>query len=115
MAIDTFNGVFFAGAALAVSTSSVPAAGNFVLAGRKEACTRITVQTKTTGSPTSYSVTIQGSIDGQNWDNIGSAITADGVSSQTNSGKFYLFVRGNITAVSGGTSPTITQTWVADS
>jgi hypothetical protein len=80
-----------------------------------EAFNQFTVNVVTTGSPASYSVQLQGSLDGVTWNNVGSAITADGFYAVSVSNQYYPFIRGNITAVSGGTSPTIKMIVTASS
>lgn len=115
MAVNTFSGSFFAGASLAVSTSVPTAAGSFILNGRQESFTQFTVRVDTTGTPTSYSLKLQGSLDNSHWFDIGSAITADGTYPLSVSNVFVPFIRGNITAVVGGTSPTVFMYWVASS
>lgn len=113
----TFTGAFFAGSALTVKASPTVngKSGSFVYQGRSESYNTFTVDVKTTGSPASYSVQLEGSLDNRTWYIIGTAITADGVYNRTvaGAGVNFPFIRANITAVSGGTSPTITMNWVA--
>lgn len=110
MASNTVSGRFFGGTALAVSTSSAqPLPAN-------TAYNSFTVHVDTTGTPTSYSVKLQGLLDpgGSVWTDIGAAITADGTYNvAAAAGIYYSIVRANITAVSGGTSPTIFMPFTA--
>lgn len=99
----------------AATKTAPPLQGSFTLNARMESYSVFTVAVNTTGSPASYSVQLEGSMDNTNWKIIGSAITSDGVSAQTTSNIFYPFVRANLTAVSGGTSPKITMYYVASS
>lgn len=108
----TFTGAFYAATALAAGAS---ASASFVYNTRPESYSVFTVQVTTTGAPASYSVQIEGSMDNSHWTLIGTAITADGVYAETTANVFYPFIRGHVTAVSGGTSPKITMYWVASS
>ena len=108
----TFTGAFWDNAALAVGTSPV---ASFVYNTRPESYSVFTVQVSTTGAPASYSVQLEGSMDKFKWTVIGTAVTADGVYAETTANIFYPYIRGNITAVSGGASPKITMYWVASS
>jgi len=66
-----------------------------------------TWQLTDTGSPSSVSCQLQGSLDGSNWFNIGAAaLTAPGL--QTIATTPLAFIRANLTTLSGGTSPTVT-------
>lgn len=70
-------------------------------------CDRFGVQVATTGTPASFSLALEGSLDGVNFVALGSAVTATGLSMITLSGP-VCFVRFNLTALSGGTAPTVT-------
>lgn len=111
----SLHGQLFGAVALTVKTSVVGKSGSFLINGHAESYNTFTVDVKTTGSPASYSVQLEGSLDSRTWYLIGKAMTADGVYNQTMAGAGinFPFIRGNITAVSGGTNPTITMNWVA--
>ncbi|MGC2234262.1 MAG: hypothetical protein WBA09_22365 [Candidatus Acidiferrum sp.] len=64
-----------------------------------------TWQLNLTGAPTA-SCQMQGSLDGTNWFNLGTALTASGL--QTISLTPVAFIRANLTSFTGGTSPTAT-------
>lgn len=66
------------------------------------------IQVVVTGSPTTISVTVQGSLDGANWVNLGSAITAAGLTFIADSPVLYL--RTVLGTLTGGTNPTVTVT-----
>ena len=59
-----------------------------------------------TGAPTSTTVQLQGSMDGKNWTTLGSSTSTTG---DTNffSGTPFNMLRVNVSAVSGGTTPTL--------
>lgn len=63
-----------------------------------------------TGAPTSYSVSVEASLDGQAWYAFNAAITADGLTFIGD--KPLLYYRAHLTALAGGTSPTVTVQWV---
>ena len=65
-----------------------------------------TFQSVTTGSPTSFTLTYQGSLDGTNWFTLGSSTAAAG-DAQFVVDKPARFVRATLSALTGGTSPTI--------
>lgn len=87
-----------------------------------------TVQTILTGAPSSFTVKVEGSLDGSTWDQINPVTINSGAGLVTwgdnpytpvgNSGSFAFahyvrYVRAYLTAVSGGTSPTVTVWLVA--
>jgi hypothetical protein len=113
VAVNTCNGVFFPGVPLVVRASKSSPAGDFVVNGRQEAFTQFTAMVNTTGAPTSYSVQVQVSLDNVHWATIGAAITADGAYPLTVANTYWLYIRANLTAVVGGTSPTIFMYWTA--
>lgn len=111
----TKHGQLFGGVALTNGrTSTPPRSGSFLLNGNAESYNTFTVDVKTTGGGT-YTVALEGSLDNSTWYTIGTAMTADGVYSQTmaSAGINFPFIRGHVTAQSGGTNPTITMNWVA--
>jgi hypothetical protein len=65
-----------------------------------------------TGSPSSVSVTLQGSIDGTNWTTLDTSTT-------TTAEKRYavnmpnIYIRSNLGTLSGGTAPTVTVKYLA--
>lgn len=60
-----------------------------------------------TGSPSSYSVSVYGSLDGANWYSFGSISSGNPGTLHVTS-KVARYVRADVTALSGGTSPTVT-------
>lgn len=76
-----------------------------------------TMQTVNTGSPDTVSLNVQGSVDGVNFFNLSSLNSnsgpgTNGPSSSTGSRFLVRYVRANLTALTGGTSPTVTV-WLA--
>jgi hypothetical protein len=67
-----------------------------------------TVSTWAVGSPSSVTMTLQGSHDGTHWVNMGNLSVGDMFAAA--SGFLVRFVRVNLTAISGGTSPAVTAT-----
>lgn len=63
------------------------------------------ISVQTTGSPASFNVNVEGTLDGTNWSSLGS-ITAAGVSWQVD--KPVSQIRANLTTLTGGTAPTVT-------
>lgn len=61
---------------------------------------------RTTGTPTSFSVSLEGTVNGTDWVAIGSAVTAAGLTWQVD--KPAARVRANLTALTGGTAPAVT-------
>lgn len=66
---------------------------------------RFTSQCLTTGTPTTISVKLQGSLDGTNWVDL---TTHSAVGFQHFIAGPVKFIRGNVVTLTGGTSPTIT-------
>jgi hypothetical protein len=62
--------------------------------------------TSVSGSPTSFSIQLQGSLDGTNFFNLGTALTAAGTST-TSTSLGFRSLRANV-SVTGGSSPTAT-------
>lgn len=93
-------------APLAVSTLPSYAFGQN---GTLQGYSSFTFSVTTTGSPTSYSISIQGSVDNVQWTAIPFAgpLTADAQYAVSGSTSWH-YLRVNITAVSGGTNPTVT-------
>jgi len=111
VAINTSTGTpFYSNAALAVGTTTDR---DFNISGALQAFEDFTVAVTTTGTPDSYSVQVEGSIDGVNFYLIGAPVTQDGIYAISTSGVYVRYIRANITEVSGGTTPTITMTWDA--
>jgi hypothetical protein len=63
------------------------------------------VQVMTTGSPASFSARLEGSIDGINFEWIGTNFTSAGIQAAASSAIPLIAIRANLTALSGGTSP----------
>lgn len=70
------------------------------------AVNNFTAQITTTGSPASFSVTLEVSNNGTTWVAAGAAITAVGLTTFAGVGAAY--ARLNLTALTGGTAPTVT-------
>lgn len=112
MAINTFRQILFSNSPLVVGHTTPNGQGSFILNSRVESFTNFNVQVATAGGAT-YSIQLEGSLDNQNWFVIGTPITADGVYSVGGGGDYATWVRFNVTAVNGGTNPTITASYVA--
>lgn len=112
MALNTFHFVFKENSPLVEGATVPPAQGSFILNSRVECYTNFGMQVVTTGGA-SYSMQLEGSLDGTNWFLIGSPVTSDGVYSQAGAGNYTAWVRLNITSVVGGTSPECTVSAVA--
>lgn len=76
------------------------------------ACNNWTFQVNTTGSPTGYSVQFQGSLDGVNYTNLGTAITNAAPGNVSVANTPYSHVRANLSGLAGGSSPTVTALMV---
>lgn len=63
-------------------------------------------QTVVTGAPASFTMTFQGSLDGTNWYTLGSS-TATAGEAQFVVDKPAQFVRATLSALTGGTAPTV--------
>jgi hypothetical protein len=70
------------------------------------AVNNFSIELLTTGSPSAFSVALQGSLDGATWTTIGSAASTIGVTTFTNTP--VTLVRLNLLTLTGGTSPTVT-------
>jgi hypothetical protein len=74
-----------------------------------------TVQIVLSGSPSGCTINLDGSLDGSHWNDISGSQTC------TSNIMFHVvsrsvrFVRGDLTALSGGTSPTVTVTYLGHS
>lgn len=66
---------------------------------------------RSTGTPTAISVTLEGSLDGSNWETLGSAATAAGITWSVDTP--VKFVRANLGTLTGGTTPTVTAVILA--
>ncbi len=65
-----------------------------------------------TGSPSSVTIHVEGTIDGDNWFNV-DQVSTSATPQILKGGPFPVIgLRANLTALSGGTSPTVTA-WVA--
>lgn len=68
-----------------------------------------TIAVTVTGAPASCAVQLQGSLDGTNWYSMGSASNnTSGTSAVNVSNTPAIWVRANLTTLTGGTSPTVT-------
>jgi hypothetical protein len=70
---------------------------------------RFTVTITYTGSPTGVQASLQGSIDGTNWTDLDSSTNTSGEVLFI-SNKPVNFIRGKLTTLTGGSSPTMTMT-----
>lgn len=79
---------------------------------------RIAMQTYSTGSPSSYQVQLQLSLDGVNFTSshsLNTSLTTDSISSVSNLFvEPYIAARANLISLSGGTSPTVSAFIGAD-
>ena len=75
--------------------------------------TKLSYQVKTTGSPTSWSVDLEGTIDGTNWVVMDTLASTDATMIKTPINAGLFLVRLNLTALVGGTNPTVTGTVLA--
>lgn len=110
MATNVTSGRLLSAATLAISV------GGILTIPAGKAYNAFSVSVNTTGSPSSYSVKLQGMADptGSVWTDIGAAITADGnYSLAAATGIYFTAFRANITAVSGGTTPKISMYFTA--
>lgn len=93
----------------AVNTFTPLASGLTEAFDNEYICHTHTVQSSATGSPTSYVVNLQGSLDGVTYFAISDNITVTG-----SNGLFHVvtravrFIKANVVSVSGGTSPLVT-------
>lgn len=78
-----------------------------------------TVAVVVTGSPSGCTLNLDGSLDGSHWFNIsqtgGSDVTCTSNVMFHVVNKLVAYVRGNLTALSGGTAPTVTITYLGKS
>jgi hypothetical protein len=93
-----FNFTLSGGVGVPAPTVNVAGAGTSYNLG--VAVNNFTVQVATTGSPT-FTLDLQGSLDGTTWTTIGSAISSTGLTTFTN--VVVSFVRLNLATLSGGT------------
>lgn len=63
-----------------------------------------------TGGPTSASVVLEGSHDGTNWVQVAGMAAGPTPSATTIYTNWFRHIRANLTALNGGTSPTVTAT-----
>lgn len=90
-----------------VKFAALTANGSTGAADLGTACRTFTFQSVTTGTPTSFTLTYQGSLDNVNWFTLGSSTAAAG-DAQFVIDKPAQYVRATLSALTGGTSPTIT-------
>jgi len=64
----------------------------------------------TTGSPTTVTVSLEGSHDGTNWYAITNPVATLSVPHVSITGFLFRFVRANLITLTGGSSPTVTAT-----
>lgn len=83
--------------------------GPFLLGLGNTAYTEAAMTTVVTGAPASCSIQLQGSMDGTNWVTLATSTSTTGDTIQVAAGATAQFnaLRANVSAVSGGTSPTI--------
>lgn len=91
------------------SLSAAAAPGNGTAFNLGSAVNNISVQLNVSGTPSAVSVSFQGSLDGTNWNTIGSAITSSAATSLTAfAGTPVTQIRAVLNTLSGGSSPTVT-------
>lgn len=73
----------------------------------QQAFTASAMTTVITGAPASCTIQLQASSDGSTWTTIATSTSTSGDTQFANSGSQYTSLRVNVSAVSGGTSPTI--------
>lgn len=112
MAEGTFHLTLFTNSPLVVGHTTPNGQGSFILNSRVEAYTNFNVQVATTGGAT-YALQLEGSLDNINWFVIGTPITSDGIYNLGGGGNYAVWVRLNVTSVTGGSSPTIDASYVA--
>jgi hypothetical protein len=66
------------------------------------------IQVSSTGSPSGYDVSLQGSLDGINWITITSTGGSDPDKYSSNGDFPVRYVRANLSNLTGGTAPTVT-------
>ncbi len=73
--------------------------------------TAASMQVATTGSPTSYSINLEGSIDGTTFFTLANVTQATtGLNASSINVAVFIAIRANLVSFSGGTSPTFTAT-----
>lgn len=92
------------------STSPVPIATgvlNTTAWNTGVAMNYVEVNSIVTGSPASFTILIEGSLDGQTWVTVATLTNVAGENQFSTGSVFFLSLRARCTAVSGGSSPTV--------
>lgn len=89
-----------------VSLDAVSATGPGVALDAGRVVRSATLMVSSTGTPDVMDVEVQVSVNGVDWFDTGAAITVSGTAALANAQARYY--RANLTALSGGTSPTVT-------
>jgi hypothetical protein len=93
----------------AQSLSAVTATGAGAVFNYGQLVQGVSLQTLITGAPASLNINLEGSLDGVNFVTMTSSTSTTGeVKSDTT--HLVQYVRANLTALTGGTSPTVTAT-----
>ena len=102
---------------LAAVTSTGAGTKQTITKGREEAVTSHTLQVDITGAPTAVSVSLEGSVDGTTFSDMGThEFTADELTATT--ALFHVVnravpvVRANLTVLTGGATPTVTAYYI---
>lgn len=74
---------------------------------------KVTMVATVTGAPTSFSLNLEGSLDGLTWEVLGTLTQASAPLALHSTGKAYTKFRANLTAIAGGTSPTVSALFAA--
>lgn len=67
------------------------------------------VQVVKVGTAGAFSLTVEGSLDGTNWETIGAALTTSGAIKQFTG--LYEYLRANLGTLAGGDTVTVTYKW----
>lgn len=73
---------------------------------------KVTMAVTVTGLPSSASVSLLGSLDGEDWAVLGGSSVTNGTTLVTFTDHYVRYVRAHVAALSGGTDPTVTA-WIA--
>lgn len=95
-----------------VTFTALTAAGTTATLSLPEADTKHTTQVVVTGAPASCTVHLEGSLDGTNFFDLSGAQTCTTNVMFHVVDKSVLYIRANLTALSGGTSPSVSITYL---
>lgn len=98
-----------------VSLSAANSTGPGAVRDFEGAVRDITMVVSTTGAPSSCSVALEGSHDQTSWFSVRNGTGTSTPTAFSNLGTdWFRYARANLTALSGGSSPTVTATILAD-